>query len=129
MLKSAIITATFIAAASQATADSGDMHDLSVLPPDVAARVIHLQQYGDRFEATIEAIFAEWEKPAYANKGTAYDTSMLPPEVAARVIDLQQHGERFEPAIRAIYIEAMKPTWNHWPAPESVAVTMKKPQS
>lgn len=110
MLKTIIIPAIFAATAMQASAESGKTYDLSVLPPDVAARVFQLQQHGDRFERVIEATLAEWSKPSHSGAENGYDLSILPPDVAAEVVKLQQHGDRFEAAIRAIFIEAMKPS-------------------
>lgn len=109
MLKTILISTIITAAAFQVAAEPSAKYDLSILPADVAARVAHLQQYGDRFEAAIEATLAEWSKPAYTGGETDYDLSILPLDVAARVTELQEHGDRFEPAIRAIFVEALKP--------------------
>ncbi len=130
MLKTTLISTIITAAAFQVAAESTTKYDLSNLPADVAARVAHLQQYGDRFEATIEATLAEWSKPAYTGGETDYDLSILPPDVAARVTELQKHGDRFEPAIRAIFVEALKPCssfdgGDH----ETVDINVSMPQS
>ncbi|MFY0690473.1 MAG: hypothetical protein JXR14_00970 [Paracoccaceae bacterium] len=111
MIKATIISTIFAATAFQVTAEPSKKYDLSILPADVAARVIHLQQYGDRFETAIEATLAEWENPTWADVNTEYDMSILPPDVAQHVAELQEYGDRFELAIRAIFAEAMKPTW------------------
>lgn len=110
MFKTVAISTFFASAAFQVSAEPSSKYDLSVLPADVAARVAHLEQYGNRFEAVIEATLAEWSKPAYVESETGYDLSMLPTGVAAQVVDLQKHGHRFDAAIRAIFVEAMKPS-------------------
>lgn len=112
MFRTTIITAIFAATISQAAADPAKSYDLSILPADVAARVAYLQQYGDRFEAVIEATLAEWSKPSFGAEDTSLDFSILPPDVATRVAALQQHGDRFEPVIRAIFYQAMTPSWS-----------------
>lgn len=111
MFKAILISTIFAAAAVQVSAEPGNRYDLSILPPDVAARVVYMQQYGDRFDAAIQATIAEWSKPAYFETNNEYDLSILPADVAARVTELQKHGDRFDAAIRAIFIEAMKPSW------------------
>lgn len=63
MFKATIISTIFAAGAFQVSADPSNGYDLSILPVDVAARVMELQKHGDRFEATIRAIFAEAMKP------------------------------------------------------------------
>lgn len=111
MFKSLFLSAIFATAAMQALSEPHKPHDLSILPPDVAARVVHLQGYGNRFDAVINAIFVEWNKPSSAGGTHELDMSILPPKVATRVMELQKYGDRFDAAIRAIFIEAMKPSW------------------
>lgn len=111
MFKSLIVAAIFATTASFAIADPATKHDLSILPADVAARVVHLQGHGNRYDALVDAIFAEWSKPGYADHEHELDMSILSPEVAARVVQMQAHGDRFDATIRAIFIEAMKPGW------------------
>lgn len=77
MFKATIISTIFAAAAFQVSADPSNGHDLSILPADVAARVIELQKHGDRFEATIRAIFAEAMKPDW----TFNDPGQKTPEI------------------------------------------------
>jgi len=111
MFKTALISTIFAVAASQAVAGPATGNDVSMLPADVAARVIQLQQYGDRYQRAIDAIFAEHAKPAYTVEVHEYDFSMLSEETAARVKDLMKYGSRFDAAIRAIFAEAVKPDW------------------
>jgi hypothetical protein len=111
MLKILLITTIVAAAVSHATAKQYTKYDLSILPADVEARVVYLQQYGDRFDAAIRATLAEWSKPSYAGDATDIDLSMLPQDVPAQVTELQSYGDRFDATIRAIYVEALKPTW------------------
>lgn len=66
MFRTAIISTVFAAAAVQVHADHIDSYDLSILPADVAERVVEMQRYGDRFEATIHAIFVEAMKPNWS---------------------------------------------------------------
>ena len=40
-----------------------------VLPQEVAMRVAHLREYGDRFEGVINQIVAESAKPSYSGDG------------------------------------------------------------
>lgn len=112
MFKAALISTIFAAAAFQASADPSELHHPSGLPADVAARIVHLQQYGVRFEPAIAATLAEWSKPTFVEVETPYDLSALPVDVALRVGELRKHGERFEPAIRAIITEAAKQSWS-----------------
>jgi len=65
MFKATIISTIFASAAFQVAAEPTNKQDLSILPPDVAARVTELQQHGDRFEPVIRAIFSEAMKPAW----------------------------------------------------------------
>lgn len=112
MFKTLLLSAAIAASVSHAMAEPRPSRDLSILPPDVAARVVYLQGYGERFEAAIDATFAEWAKPSATGAEHELDMSILPPEVAAQVQELQKHGNRFEGAIRAIFIEAFKPGWS-----------------
>ncbi|PWJ21682.1 hypothetical protein [Jannaschia seohaensis] len=65
IITATIITATiFPATAIQANADTNKKYDLSILPADVAVRVVELQKHGDRFEAAIRAIFIAAVKPS-----------------------------------------------------------------
>lgn len=75
MFKSATISTFVTIVASQAAADTGKEYDLSTLPTDVAAQVVQLQQYGDRFEPAIRAIFAEHRKPC-----SSFDSGFGPAE-------------------------------------------------
>lgn len=111
MLRTLVVSTVIAIAGLRAGAEPQEGRELSALPPDVAARVVQLQRHGDRYEAAIEAIFAEWSKPASSGAGHALDLSILPPDVAAQVIALQRHGDRFRKAIRAIFLEAVKPDW------------------
>ena len=99
-------------AAVQASADPAKSNEFSKLPDAVAARVVDLQAYGDRFEPAIKAILVEWAKPAFVYTDVSYDLSALPSDVVAHITELQAHGDRFEPAIRAILAEAAKPSWS-----------------
>lgn len=40
-----------------------------VLPQEVAVRVAHLREYGDRYEGVIKQIVAEAAKPSYSGDG------------------------------------------------------------
>ena len=111
MFKTFIFSALIAASGSHLYAEPGKPLDLSVLPPDVAARVIQLQGYGDRYKKAIDAILAEWTRPGFSYRAYEVDLTMLAPEVANRVLELQEHGDRFQAAIRAIFIEAVKPAW------------------
>ena len=64
MLKTIVTASFFAATAIQANADTNKKYDLSILPADVAARVLELQKHGDRFEAAIRAILIEAAKPS-----------------------------------------------------------------
>lgn len=64
MSKAIIFCAIFATAGFQASAETDDFIDLSLLPPEVAERVVELEMYGDRFEPAIRAIFAEHAKPS-----------------------------------------------------------------
>ena len=110
MFKSTVISTVFAVSALQASAGSSSKFDLSILPPDVAARVIYLEQFGDRYETAIEATLAEWRKPSHSGGARELDLSNLSPEVAGRVVRLQDYGDRFHPAIRAIIYESLKPS-------------------
>lgn len=110
MFKYIAISTFFAAAAFQVSADPASKYDLSILPPDVAARVTYLEKYGERYDAAIRATLAEWSKPSYVDSETGYDLSILPPDVATRVAELQKHGDRYDAAIRAVFVEAMKPS-------------------
>lgn len=81
MDKAPFVSTIFAIVAFQASADGTHSHDLSTLPPDVAARVIELQKYGDRFESAIHGILAEATKPSWTFDGCGHD----PAEI--------QHGE------------------------------------
>ena len=109
MFKTIALTTIIATAATLATAETEIKYDLSLLPADVAARVMQLQQYGDRFDATIVAIIAEHSKPISGVAPMEYDLSLLPTEVAEHVTLLMEHGDRFEPAIRAIFAEHIRP--------------------
>jgi len=111
MFKTFILSAFIAASGSHLYAESGKPIDLSILPPDVAARVVQLQGYGDRYEKAIDAILAEWTRPDFSNRAHEVDLTILAPEVANNVLELQEHGDRFDGAIRAIFIEAVKPAW------------------
>jgi hypothetical protein len=111
MFKTALISTIIVVAAYQANAGQANGSDLSVLPADVAARVMQLQQYGDRYQPVIDAIFAEHAKPTYTVKTHEYDFSMLPEETATQVRVLLKYGDRFDAAIRAIFADAVKPDW------------------
>ena len=50
----------------QSGSQAHDFYDLSLLPADVAERVVELEMYGDRFEPAIRAILAEATKPYWA---------------------------------------------------------------
>ena len=73
MLKTPFVSTIFAVVAIQASADSAHTHDLSNLPSDVAARVIELQEYGDRFDATIHGILAEAIKPSWTFDGCGHE--------------------------------------------------------
>ncbi|RYH06444.1 hypothetical protein [Tropicimonas sp. IMCC6043] len=111
MFKATIISTFFAATAFQLAAEPDNRYDLSMLPADVAARVVQLQSYGDRYKTAIDAIFAKWSKPGYSAREHELDMSILPTDVSAEVTELQKHGERFNSVIRAIFIEALKPSW------------------
>lgn len=81
MFRATIISTIFAAAAFQVSADPANGYDLSILPADVAARVIELQKHGDRFEATIRAIFVEAMKPDW----TFYDSGQETTEITVAV--------------------------------------------
>lgn len=51
--------------AQNAEATSALEYDLGALPTDVAARVTHLETYGDRFDGLIRQIIAEATKPSW----------------------------------------------------------------
>jgi len=109
MFKSTAISAIFLAATLQASAEPSSEYDLSILPADVAARVTVLQQYGERFGPAIQATLNEWNKPSYTGGEAELDLSILPTDVAAGIVRLQEYGDRFDAAIRAVFIEAVKP--------------------
>ncbi len=48
----------------QASAEADEFYDLSLLPPEVAERVVELEMHGDRFGPAIRAIFVEHSKPS-----------------------------------------------------------------
>ncbi len=77
MLKATFFSTIFVAVAIHASADSSHTHDLSNLPSDVAARVIELQKYGDRFEAAINGILAEAMKPSWTFDGCGHESSEI----------------------------------------------------
>lgn len=109
MFKTIAISTTIALCSAQVMADPQNKYDLSLLPADVAAQVYQLQQYGDRFESTIEAIFATHAKPISHGATIGYDLSLLPTDVAAQVLVLMEYGDRFKPVIRAIFAEHVKP--------------------
>lgn len=111
MFKAPLFSTLFAAVSIQAVAEPISRYDISGLPPDVAARVIMLEQYGDRFDAVIKGTLAEWSKPGYAPQETDYDLSILPPDIAAHVVELMTYGDRFDAVVRGVFIENMKPTW------------------
>ncbi|MFD1341261.1 hypothetical protein [Litorisediminicola beolgyonensis] len=77
MFRAPIISTLFAAAALQASAEPSDGPDLSILPEEVAARVIELQAHGDRFEDTIRAILAEARKPGWTFESPGEDAGEI----------------------------------------------------
>lgn len=77
MFRATIISTIFVAAAFQVSADPTNGYDLSIIPEDVAARVIEMQKHGDRFEATIRAIFIEAMKPDWTFEDSGQETSEI----------------------------------------------------
>lgn len=112
MFKSLLLSAILATTAFPALSGPDVSRDLSILPADVAARVVQLQGHGERFQAAIDAIFAEWARPGHTGAEHELDLTILPPDVAVQVMELLKHGDRFDAAIRAIFIEALNPGWS-----------------
>ncbi|WP_170606383.1 hypothetical protein [Ruegeria arenilitoris] len=66
MSKAITFCAILATVAFQEGAQADEFYDLSLLPPDVAERVVELEIYGDRFEPAIRAVLAEATKPFWA---------------------------------------------------------------
>ena len=77
MIKTTIISTIFTTVAFQVSGEPLKEYDLSILPADVAARVIELQEHGDRFEPAIRAIFAAATKPAWAFDDCGHETARI----------------------------------------------------
>ncbi|AUH66934.1 hypothetical protein [Paracoccus zhejiangensis] len=75
MFRATIISTIFAVGAFQVSADPTNDYDLSILPADVAARVIEMQKHGDRFEATIRAIFVEAMKPDWTFEDSGQESA------------------------------------------------------
>ena len=74
MFKTALISTLFATVALQVSAEPLDHYDLSVLPADVAERVVELQKHGERFESAIRAIFTAAAKPAWGSDDCGHQT-------------------------------------------------------
>ena len=77
MIKMTIISTIFATLALQASGEPLKEYDVSVLPADVAARVIELQRYGDRFEPAIREIIAEAMKPTWSFDNCGHDIALI----------------------------------------------------
>lgn len=73
MLKIVFTSTVFALSTFQASAEAPTTYDLSVLTPDVAARVAELQEYGTRFDAAIRAIIAAASLPSSGFDGCGDD--------------------------------------------------------
>ena len=81
MFKKVFVSTLFATLTFQANAEPLKEHDLSVLPADVAARVVELQKHGERFEPAIRAIFAASAKPTWRFEGCEHDATLATAEL------------------------------------------------